>query len=202
LLSPDWVARRLSKNDFDIDPMIAAAMTEREPFRWYDVAARGPLTPAQSADLDDMRAFGLVDDLAAPIFAARATTAYFGIGSNQAPLTLTHSDELEIQYACNHTHNMFVDIRAARALSSAALSNRERKVLGWAARGKSDGVIADILGISDHTVDALVRRVFAKLGVGDRISAAIKGIGAGLVTPCKASHAPRVRDSAAARERS
>ena len=50
------------------------------------------------------------------------------------------------------------------------------------ARGKSNGVIAEILGISDHTVDTLVRRVFAKLGVGDRISAAIKGIGAGLVT--------------------
>jgi hypothetical protein len=127
---PDWVARDLSKNYFDIDPIIAAAMTGREPFRWSDVAARGPLTPAQSADLDDMRAFGLVDGLAAPIFAARATTAYFGLGSNQAPLTLTHSDELEIQYARNYTHNVFVDIRAARALPSAALSNWEREVLG------------------------------------------------------------------------
>jgi DNA-binding CsgD family transcriptional regulator len=117
-----------------------------------------------------------------PIFAARGTTAYFGVGSNREPLALDQSDELEVQYACNHAHNMFIDIRAARARPSAALSNREREVLGWVARGKSNGVIAEIRGISYHTVDTLIRRVFAKLGVADRISAAIKGIGAGPVT--------------------
>lgn len=178
----DWVEHYLAKNYFSIDPIITAAMTAREPFRWYDVANHAPLSPEQRAYLDDMRRFGLVDGLAVPIFAAHGTTAYFGVGSNQAPLALAHSDELEIQYACNHTHNMFVDMRAARAQPNTALSNREREVLNWVARGKSNGVIAEILGISGHTVDTLVRRVFAKLGVGDRISAAIKGIGAGLVT--------------------
>jgi DNA-binding CsgD family transcriptional regulator len=177
-----WVEHYLAQNYFAIDPIIATAMTVQAPFRWYDVGKLCTLTAAQTAYLDDMRQWGLVDGLAVPIFAARGAIAYFGVGSDRAALTLSSTDELEIQYACNHTHRMFVDIRDALAKPQSALSNREREVLTWVARGKSNSVIADILGVSDHTVDTLVRRVFAKLAVSDRISAAIKGIGAGLVT--------------------
>jgi DNA-binding CsgD family transcriptional regulator len=176
-----WVEHYLAKGYFDIDPIITAAMTAREPFRWYEVGRLTVLTPEQRAYLEDMKAFGLVDGLAVPIFGARGTTAYFGVGSDKAKLNLEHSDELEIQYACNQVHNLFVDMRAARSRPSSALSNREREVLGWVARGKSNAVIGDILGISEHTVDTLVRRCFAKLEVSDRISAAIKGVGMGIV---------------------
>ena len=54
-------------------------------------------------------------------------------------------------------------------------------MLGWVAGGKSNTVIADILGISAHTVDAHLRRICLKLGVSDRISAAVRGIGIGLI---------------------
>ena len=53
--------------------------------------------------------------------------------------------------------------------------------MGWIARGKSYGVIADILDVSRHTVDTLVRRIFEKLGVTDRTTAAIRAVGAGIV---------------------
>ena len=63
-----------------------------------------------------------------------------------------------------------------------ALSSREAEVLLWVARGKSNAAIAEILGISAHTVDAHLRRVFLKLGVFDRISAALRGLGFGLIS--------------------
>ncbi len=62
-----------------------------------------------------------------------------------------------------------------------ALSRREVEVLGWVARGKSNGLIGEILGISSATVDAHLRRIYLKLGVFDRISAAVRGIGTGLI---------------------
>ena len=40
---------------------------------------------------------------------------------------------------------------------------------------------ASILGISAHTVDAHLRRVYLKLGVFDRMSAALRGLGFGLI---------------------
>jgi DNA-binding CsgD family transcriptional regulator len=61
------------------------------------------------------------------------------------------------------------------------LSDREGEILVWVARGKSNAAIAEILGISAHTVDAHLRRIYLKLGVYDRVTAAVRGIGLGLV---------------------
>lgn len=178
---PDWVQRYQDRGYFHIDPIIAQALVESEPFHWYDVGRLRSLSPAQEAYLEDMRTQGLVDGLAVPIFAAHGTIAYFGVGSMTAAMPRTESEVLEIQYACNQVHNLFSDMRASMAAKPKPLSPREREVLGWMAKGKSNAVIATILGISENTVDTLVRRCFHKLEVSDRISAAIKGLGLGLV---------------------
>jgi LuxR family transcriptional regulator, quorum-sensing system regulator SdiA len=179
---PAWVRRYIEKDYFSIDPIIAQAMVEREPFHWYDVGQKTRLSAPQEAYLQDMHANGLVDGLAVPIFAAHGTIAYFGVGSSVALMPRTSTEDLEIQYACNHVHNMYTELRAAMSAKPQNLSPREKEVLGWMAKGKSNAVIATILGISENTVDTLVRRCFQKLEVGDRISAAIKGLGLGLVT--------------------
>ena len=62
------------------------------------------------------------------------------------------------------------------------LSSREAEVLTWVAHGKTNASIGEILGISAHTVDAHLRRVYLKLGVADRISAALRGLGFGLIS--------------------
>lgn len=61
------------------------------------------------------------------------------------------------------------------------LSRRENEVLTWIARGKSSSDIATILGISSSSVDTYTRRIFEKMGVHDRVSAAISGIVEGLI---------------------
>ena len=62
-----------------------------------------------------------------------------------------------------------------------SMSPREIEILRWIARGKSTPVIAEILGISRHTVDTLMRRIFEKLSVHDRTAAAVKGLQMGLL---------------------
>ncbi len=64
---------------------------------------------------------------------------------------------------------------------SSELSERESEVLGWVARGKSNATIGEILGISSHTVNAHMRHIYLKLGVFDRVTAAVRGIGTGLI---------------------
>lgn len=61
------------------------------------------------------------------------------------------------------------------------LSDRELEVLQWIARGKSNSVIAEILEISPSSVDAYVRRIFAKLGAADRTTASLKAFSLGLI---------------------
>jgi DNA-binding NarL/FixJ family response regulator len=61
------------------------------------------------------------------------------------------------------------------------LTSREAEVLIWIARGKSNREISEILLISPRTVNKHLERVFAKLGVENRASAAsvaLKSLGA------------------------
>jgi DNA-binding CsgD family transcriptional regulator len=52
-----------------------------------------------------------------------------------------------------------------------SLSKREREVLSWVSRGKSNAEIGIILGISGHTVKHHMEKIFAKLGVENRHAA-------------------------------
>lgn len=56
------------------------------------------------------------------------------------------------------------------------LTARESDVLLWIARGKSNRDIGEILGLSPRTVNKHLEQVYAKLGVENRASAAIKAI--------------------------
>jgi DNA-binding CsgD family transcriptional regulator len=52
-----------------------------------------------------------------------------------------------------------------------ALTDREREVLEWVARGKTNADIGAILGISTRTVQKHLENVFAKLAVETRTAA-------------------------------
>lgn len=52
------------------------------------------------------------------------------------------------------------------------LTPREREVLRWLARGKSNAQIGAILGISGATVSKHLEHIYPKLGVENRTAAA------------------------------
>ena len=60
-----------------------------------------------------------------------------------------------------------------RSLCVLGLSEREAEVLYWVAAGKSSPVIGMILGIRHDTVRTHLKRIFTKLGVENRLSAAL-----------------------------
>jgi len=51
---------------------------------------------------------------------------------------------------------------------SRILTHREFEIAGLVAQGFVNKQIADILGISRHTVNSYTRRIFSKLGVNNR----------------------------------
>jgi len=63
-----------------------------------------------------------------------------------------------------------------QSLCVLGLSEREAEVLYWVAAGKSSPVISMILGIRHDTVRAHLKRIFMKLGVENRLSAALRAL--------------------------
>ena len=86
-----------------------------------------------------------------------------------------------LRWGCQAMHLRYCELLVPTLGKTPSLSAREAEVLTWAARGKSNAAIGEILGISAHTVDAHLRRVYLKLGVFDRMSAALRGLGFGLI---------------------
>ena len=61
------------------------------------------------------------------------------------------------------------------------LAPREVLVLHWIAQGKSNEEIAMILGSKRPTIATHIKRIFTKLDVSDRASAAVKGLKFGII---------------------
>ena len=64
-----------------------------------------------------------------------------------------------------------------------SLSARESEVLLWIARGASNNEIAEIAGLSPHTVDTYCRRLLAKFETSSRVTAAVRAAQTGLLPP-------------------
>lgn len=90
----------------------------------------------------------------------------------------------DLQLAAVHMHDAVM--RSGLLLPQLArplLSGREREVLQWAAAGKSQQDIGDILGISTRTIEVHLRSAREKLGALTTVQAVGRAIGLGLIYP-------------------
>jgi DNA-binding CsgD family transcriptional regulator len=81
---------------------------------------------------------------------------------------------------------LFVGLTGARSLDSLRLEERqtevlltarEREVLAWVARGKTNAEIARLLWLAPSTVRKHLENVYAKLGVNTRTAAVARFLG-------------------------
>ncbi len=75
-----------------------------------------------------------------------------------------------------------MDTKDIRKTKIVPLSPREVEVLQWCSLGKSNGVIASILGISEKTIEFHLASIFRKLEVNGRMLAVLKAIDLKLIT--------------------
>lgn len=177
----EWMERYVADRLYEVDPIIVCAHRMTEPFRWSDVDRLRRVTDREREYLDRVAQADLGDGLALQVFGPNGRNGYCGLGYGTAVPPLEPMEVREYQWVCQLSHLRYCAIIEPRLAKTPPLTDRETEVLGWVARGKSNSVIADILGVSPHTVDAYLRRIYLKLGVVDRINAAIRGMGVGLV---------------------
>lgn len=175
----DWV-QRYEAEFMMIDPITRHALSATNSFLWSDAGQFDDLSDAERYYLEQLYASKLGDGLAVPVFGPLGRSGYVGLGFGSKPrpngVTATF-----LQSACQLGHQRYCSLLLENRSTATHLSPRESEIMIWVARGKSNSVIAQILGISGHTVDTHLRRTFGKLGVQDRVTAVLRGAALGLL---------------------
>jgi LuxR family transcriptional regulator/LuxR family quorum-sensing system transcriptional regulator CciR len=157
------------------------ALNSVAPVYLDDLERRPDLGPAERAHLAGYRAAGVRNGLALPVFGPNGRNGLFAIETEPETPRLPAQELHDLRWAGQAMHLRYCALLLPTLGKLPVLSTREQEVLAWVAKGKSNASIATILGISAHTVDAHLRRIYLKLGVFDRISAALRGLGFGLI---------------------
>lgn len=164
-------------------PVTSYVQQHPAPVYWDEIDRLRELTEGEKAHLAVLRAAGYVHGLTMQVFGPHGRNGLVSLGL--APgLTRLEVETLQvIRAACQSAHQRYCTLLVPTLGETPELSPREAEVLAWVAQGKSNASVGQILGISAHTVDAHLRRIYLKLGVFDRVSAALRGLGFGLIQP-------------------
>ncbi len=166
----------------EVDPGPPFALSKGVPLRW-SVMWRMFETEASAEELAflaRMRGAQLGDGYHLPVFGPSARNGCITVGTVASEQALDDAPVDEMHLVAQAAHMRLCQILPDRPLEK-PLSARELEILDWVARGKSNSVIADILSLSGATVDTYLRRIYDKLDVSDRTSAAVRGVGMGLI---------------------
>jgi DNA-binding CsgD family transcriptional regulator len=157
--------------------------TTARPVYLDEVETLVALSDEERAHLAAYRAAGIANGLGIQVFGPRGRNGILALDLDLGPARRLAPAVLgRLRWTCQLMHLRYCTLLQPTLGRLPELSSREVEVLTWAARGKSNSAIGEILGISAHTVDAHLRRIYLKLGVFDRVSAALRGLGFGLIS--------------------
>lgn len=178
---PALLAQYLAARTAGLAVLASTAQNCVQPIYLDELEARDDLNMRERAHIAGYRAAGVVNGLAFSVYGPNARNGLFAVELTPDRARLPGAELAALRWAGQSMHLRYCNLLLPQLGKRPCLSEREAQVLAWVARGKSNASIGAILGISAHTVDAHLRRIYLKLGVVDRISAALRGLGFGLI---------------------
>ena len=198
-----WENEYASNGFVHIDPCVARVRRSNTPFVWADAVTPGDRRGPRSMTRRLMEAasdFGFTEGLVIPCHFRdelgrfhSASSAFYWKDKLQRFRFLISSQKVELHlimiYFIQHCISLTIKDRErakelrgmAHAALVAQLSDRERDVLSWAARGKTNGEIAEILGLSENTVETHMKHALHKLDVNNKTHGVAKAIILGMI---------------------
>jgi LuxR family quorum sensing-dependent transcriptional regulator len=178
-----WASVWVQKNFAAIDPVVYQLLASKLPFRWSDI--RRPAGLPGNEVMNVASEFNLRDGLGIPLIAQNGNRVGVTIAGGQFELS-------ERELSCLHLAAIYFQARLEKLRaknppqkrkSSEELTLRELDCLAWIAAGKTDWEIAQILSISELTVNSHVRNILRKLNAMHRAQAVAKAIVNRMIAP-------------------
>ena len=176
-----WLERYVERNYVDSDPVVCRMKRSPSSFQWEEANRLAAGNPTSRDVIGDAGTFDLNDGYAFPLITLDGTCVMVSLGGP----AFTISDENFSMLSLVSTYA----IGRAMQLCTAAdyegrqhpLTSRETECLKWAAVGKSEWEISQILGISEHTSEKHLLNAKAKLGASNRVQAVAEAIRLGYI---------------------
>lgn len=171
----DWMARYEAHalHRFDPIPGMALRIGQAQQISSIVGQLRG-LSSDEQAFINAFRESGLGEGLAIPAFGPFGRPGFVGLTRPRHGDVLRELDLPLASAVAQQVHQRMALLQGSEPLP--ALSPREREILRWMSRGKSNSDIAAILSITAPTVNTHVQRIYAKMRVHDRVTCIAKAL--------------------------
>jgi LuxR family transcriptional regulator, quorum-sensing system regulator BjaR1 len=177
----EWLNRYVSRGYARKDSIILRAKSNAAPFFWNELAPIIDADPAARLVMEEAREFNLVRGFTAAIPTLDGQTAGFNVGGRHFEIDPDRRGQLTLIASYAIGRAIALQQESSNQIKKVTLSPREREALQWAAEGKADWEIGEVMNISEHGADKHMRSVRVKLGAISRTQAVAEAIRRGLI---------------------
>lgn len=198
-----WEETYRGNNFVDIDPYVSLARHRNIPFTWAALPtdrypSRGPKRAA-SRLMDAARDFRFTDGFLVPFhfrddlgrYGAALMVYLWKDAARHLEMMLAEK-QFELHVITLYWAQRVIDLVSnelrskespfrRESISRSTLTDRERAVLRWAAAGKTNTETADILHVTENTVETYMKAVLSKLGAANKTHAVALAIRNGVI---------------------
>jgi len=164
------------------DPVHRASHRRMAGFLWHDMTSFSPPRPGDEAIFARARRHGIHDGLTVPAHlpgeAHGSVSFAWRQGAPASPEALVFA-QMIAGFAFEAARQMSAPLEAG---ARPRLTDRQIECVRWVARGKSDGVIGQILGLSEDTISEHLRNARARYDAPSRTSLAIRALFDGAIS--------------------
>jgi LuxR family quorum sensing-dependent transcriptional regulator len=144
----------------------------------YDLEAVN-LVRGNTISTDLFGPYRLVRGAYFPVHDSTGMRGAVSLAGDGAPFT--HQQMMELSYLAIHVYERLGQIRSMTTRTVETLTERELDCITWTAAGKTSAEIAEILGLSEHTVNHYLNRAAKKLDSVNRAQAVATAFRLGLI---------------------
>ena len=176
----DWTDQWRDSDLIIHDPIARYAIRARRPFDWSTAYEHG--TKFGKVILDESRNFGFSDGLAIPVPALDGPPGCISLGGNK--LDLSPDEKRAVEIVSYHVYARLEKLFGAKPMRQVfELTRRETEVVQYAAAGKTNWEIGEILSISELTVKSHFTSAMRKLDCVNRAQTVAVAIHHSLILP-------------------
>ncbi len=174
-LPQSWTAHLAERRHWANDPVLAACQRTVAPFAWSDLPDLIELTPPQRSYIEEAAARGLANGWTVPIHIPGEATGLcsFVLASDRS---LPQASLPAAQYLACFAFEAARRLAGRGEPAAPRLSKRQLECVVLAARGKSDWVAGQILGLAPDTVHKYLEQAKARFGVSSRTELVVRAL--------------------------